>query len=146
MAITIKNEHEIGMMSEAGLVVSEIHTRIQRAIAPGMTTQDLDDIARDTIEEAGAVSSFLGHLGFTGRICASINNEIVHGIPGTRRLEAGDIISVDVGAAVGGYHGDSAWTYPWTWCPPRRCPDGVTERRSMRELPLPGRKATRCDR
>ncbi len=112
MAITIKNEREIGLMTEAGLVVSEIHRRIQGSIAAGITTQDLDDIARDTIAEYGAVSSFLGHLGFTGRICASINQEIVHGIPGKRVLHDGDIISVDVGASVGGYHGDSAWTYP----------------------------------
>jgi methionyl aminopeptidase len=76
-----------------------------------VTTQDLDDIARDTFEETGAKSLFLGHLGFTGRICASVNEEIVHGIPGKRALRDGDIISVDIGARVGGYCGDSAWTY-----------------------------------
>ena len=76
-----------------------------------MTTKELDDIARDTFEETGAKSLFLGHLGFTGRICASVNEEIVHGIPGKRVLHDGDIISVDIGARVGGYCGDSAWTY-----------------------------------
>lgn len=111
MAVTIKNAREIDLMRQAGNVVAVIHSRIQPAIAAGVTTQDLDDIARDTIAEMGAKSSFLGHLGFTGRICASINDEIVHGIPGKRSLKDGDVISVDVGAIVGGYHGDSAWTY-----------------------------------
>ncbi len=112
MAITIKNEREIGLMREAGEAVSLVHQRIQAAIAPGITTKDLDDIARDTLEEVGARSLFLGHLGFKGRICASVNEEIVHGIPGKRVLKDGDIISVDVGARVGGFCGDSAWTYP----------------------------------
>jgi methionyl aminopeptidase len=112
MAITIKNEREIGLMREASQAVALVHSRIEAAIAPGVTTKDLDDIARDTLAEVGAESLFLGHLGFTGRICASINEEIVHGIPGKRVLRDGDIISVDVGARVGGYCGDSAWTYP----------------------------------
>jgi len=112
MAITIKNEREIGLMREASQAVALVHARIEAAIAPGVTTRELDDIARDTLQEAGAKSLFLGHLGFKGRICASVNEEIVHGIPGKRVLEDGDIISVDVGARVGGYCGDSAWTYP----------------------------------
>ena len=112
MAITIKNEREIGLMREASQAVALVHARIEAAIAPGVTTRDLDDIARDTLQEAGAKSLFLGHLGFKGRICASVNEEIVHGIPGKRVLQDGDIISVDVGARVGGYCGDSAWTYP----------------------------------
>ncbi len=112
MAITIKNGREIERMRLAGEVVAIIHARIQEAVTPGVTTGDLDDIARQTLAETGSISSFLGHHGFTGRICASVNNEIVHGIPGKRVLREGDIISVDVGAMVGGYHGDSAWTYP----------------------------------
>lgn len=112
MAITIKNAREIESMRKAGLVVSRIHVEIAQAIAPGVTTKDLDDIARDVIAEEGAQSSFLGHLGFTGRICASINDEIVHGIPGKRVLRDGDVASIDVGAAIGGFHADSAWTYP----------------------------------
>jgi len=111
MAVTLKNQREIERMREAGAVVSVVHQRIEEAIAPGVTTQDLDDIARDTFREMGATSLFLGHLGFTGRICASINEEIVHGIPGKRVLRDGDIISVDVGAKIEGYCGDSAWTY-----------------------------------
>ena len=111
MTMTIKNEDEIRRMDEAGQVVAIIHARIERAIAPGVTTADLDAIARDTLVESGAVSSFLGYHGFPGHICASVNDEIVHGIPGNRRLSEGDIISIDVGAILAGYHGDSAWTY-----------------------------------
>jgi methionyl aminopeptidase len=111
MAITIKNQREIELMREASQAVALVHARVEEAIAPGVTTQDLDDIARDTLDEVGAKSLFLGHLGFPGRICASVNEEIVHGSPGKRVLQEGDIISVDVGARVGGYCGDSAWTY-----------------------------------
>ena len=111
MAVTIKNAREIGLMREASQVVVLIHQRIESAISPGVTTQDLDDIARDVFAETGAKSLFLNHHGFTGRICASVNQQIVHGIPGKRILREGDIISVDVGARVGGYCGDSAWTY-----------------------------------
>jgi methionyl aminopeptidase len=112
MAITIKNAREIDAMRRAGIVVGKVHVAIAQAIQPGITTRDLDDVAKQIIREEGAVSSFFGHLGFTGRICASINEEIVHGIPGRKMLRDGDIISVDVGAAVDGFHADSAWTYP----------------------------------
>lgn len=112
MAVGIKNAKEIAKMRAAGHVVSLVHQRISGAIEPGVTTHDLDEIARAVIEEEGATSSFLGHQGFVGRICASVNEEIVHGIPGPRVLREGDIISVDVGAIIEGYHGDSAWTYP----------------------------------
>jgi methionyl aminopeptidase len=111
MAITIKNEKEIELMRQAGHIVALAHARVQPAIVPGVTTKDLDDIVREVIEENGATATFFGHLGFTGRICASINEEIVHGIPGKRTLRDGDIISVDIGATYGGYIGDSAWTY-----------------------------------
>jgi len=111
MTMTIKNDDEIRRMDEAGQVVATIHARIERAIAPGVSTAELDAIARDTLAESGAVSSFLGYHGFPAHICASVNDEIVHGIPGNRRLLNGDIISVDVGAILAGYHGDSAWTY-----------------------------------
>ncbi len=99
-------------MRAAGHVVGLVHVEISKSIEPGVTTHDLDDIAREVIDREGAISSFLGHHGFTGRICASVNEEIVHGIPGPRVLKEGDIISVDVGAIIDGYHGDSAWTYP----------------------------------
>src|ERR671913_754887 len=111
MTMTIKNEDEIRRMDEAGQVVAIIHAQIERAIAPGVTTADLDTIARDTLAESGAESSFLGYHGFPAHICASVNDEIVHGIPGNRRLRDGDIVAIDVGAILAGYHGDSAWTY-----------------------------------
>jgi methionyl aminopeptidase len=111
MAITIKNDHEIELMRQAGHIVALAHARLQPAIVPGVTTQDLDDIVREVIEENGATPTFLGHLGFTGSICASINEEIVHGIPGKKSLRDGDIISVDIGATYRGFIGDSAWTY-----------------------------------
>lgn len=111
MAITIKGRKEIDAMRRAGHVVSVIHQRIAAAIQPGITTMDLDIIARDTMKEFGAGAAFLGHMGFPGRICASVNEEIVHGIPGNRMLVSGDIISVDVGTIIDGYFGDSAWTY-----------------------------------
>ena len=111
MAITIKNDREISKMRDAGHVVSVCHQRVEAAISPGVTTGDLNALVRDTIEEFGATSNFYGHHGFPGYICASVNDEIVHGIPGKRHLDAGDIISVDIGAIVDGFHGDSAWTY-----------------------------------
>ena len=112
MAITIKNESEIARMREAGHVVAVCHARVEPAIAPGVTPKDLDALVRDTIAELGATSNFYGHHGFPGYICASVNEQIVHGIPSKRRLREGDIISVDIGAIVDGFHGDSAWTYP----------------------------------
>jgi methionyl aminopeptidase len=112
VAITIKNDREIARMREAGHVVSVCHQRVESAISPGVTTDDLNTVVRDTLAELNATSNFLGHHGFPGVICASVNSEIVHGIPARRRLNEGDIISVDIGAIVDGFHGDSAWTYP----------------------------------
>ena len=112
MGIRIRSAGDLEKMKRAGYVVALCHQRVEAAIAPGVTTQDLDDIVRDTLAETGATSNFLGHHGFTGRICASVNEEVVHGIPGPRKLEDGDIIAVDIGAIVDGFHGDSAWTYP----------------------------------
>jgi len=98
-------------MRRAGHVVAVCHERVKPAIVPGVTTGELDTIVRDTIAELGARSNFYGHQGFPGNICASVNEEIVHGIPGKRRLNEGDIIAVDIGAIIEGFHGDSAWTY-----------------------------------
>ncbi len=112
MGISLKSSADIEKMKRAGFVVAECHARVKTAIAPGVTTQELDDIVRATIAEHGATSNFLGHHGFTGNICASVNEQIVHGVPGPRRLNDGDIIAVDIGAIVDGFHGDSAWTYP----------------------------------
>lgn len=111
MAISIKSEADIEKMRRAGNVVALCHRRVHAAIAPGVTTGELDVIVRDTIAEQGATSNFFGHQGFPGYSCTSVNDEIVHGIPGKRRLAEGDIIAVDIGAIVEGFHGDSAWTY-----------------------------------
>ena len=107
-----RSADEIAKMRRAGRVVAEMHARIREAIRPGVTTEDLDKVAREVIERNGARSNFLGYHGFPAVICASPNNVIVHGIPGDLRLEEGDIISVDCGAIVQGYHGDAAATYP----------------------------------
>ena len=114
MAPTIKNANEIAKMREAGHVVSVAHARVEAAIAPGVTTAEIDALVRDTLAEFGATSSVLGYgqPPFPGHVCASINDVIVHGIPGSRALREGDIISVDIGAILNGFHGDSAWTYP----------------------------------
>lgn len=109
--MTIKNEAEIQKMEAAGQLVAYIHSRIEPLIQPGVTTKELDDLARDIIRERGAKSSFLGYHGYPAHICTSVNDEIVHGIPGKRRLNNGDIISVDIGVILDGFNGDSAWTY-----------------------------------
>ncbi len=111
MAISIKTGTDIEKMRLAGGVIALCHQRVKEAIAPGVSTGELDTIVRDTIAEQGAVSNFFGHQGFPGYCCTSVNEEIVHGIPGKRRLVEGDIITVDIGAIVEGFHGDSAWTY-----------------------------------
>jgi methionyl aminopeptidase len=99
-------------MRKAGRVVAEMHAAIREAIRPGVTTAALDQIGRDVIERRGARSNFLGygHPPFSGVICASPNDVIVHGVPGPVRLEAGDIVSIDCGAIVDGWHGDAAFT------------------------------------
>jgi methionyl aminopeptidase len=112
MAMTIKNASEIEKMHAAGRLVGEIHLRLRDAITPGVTTAELDRIAAEMLEQHGATSSFLGYHGYPATICTSVNDEIVHGIPGPRHLREGDIVSIDVGAILNGYHGDSAWTYP----------------------------------
>ena len=102
-------------MRQAGKVVAEAKFHVMEAVKPGVTTGELDRIAEDVIRKMGSVPSFKGYaaggpIPFTGTICASINEEIVHGIPGNRKLKEGDIFSVDVGAIVKGFHGDSAFT------------------------------------
>jgi methionyl aminopeptidase len=109
--IQIKTPGEIALMREAGLVTQRALAKMRAAVAPGITTGELDRIAEDSIRGEGAVPSFLGYRGFTGTICASINDEVVHGIPSRRRkLREGDVISLDCGAIVQGWHGDSAIT------------------------------------
>jgi len=111
--IQIKTDAEIALMREAGLVVGRTLATLQAAVTPGMTTADLDVIAEEAIRGEGAIPSFKGYRGFPGRICTSINSEIVHGIPSTKAtIRDGDIISIDCGAIVDGFHGDAAVTVP----------------------------------
>ena len=99
-------------MRRAGRVVAEMHERIRASIRPGETTLELDAVAREVLERRGARSNFLGYHGFPAVICTSPNDMIVHGIPGSYRLAEGDIISIDCGAIIEGYHGDAAYTAP----------------------------------
>ncbi|MBO8157489.1 MAG: type I methionyl aminopeptidase [Bacillaceae bacterium] len=110
--IICKTPREIEIMREAGKIVALTHKELQKHIQPGVTTKELDRIAEKFIRSMGAIPSFKGYNGFRGSICTSVNDELVHGIPGNRKLKEGDIISIDIGAKYNGYHGDSAWTYP----------------------------------
>lgn len=106
-----KSEFEIDLMRIAGRIVAETHVVLAKAIRPGISTKELDQLAEDFIRSKGASPSFLGYGGFPASICASVNEELVHGIPSNRILKNGDVISIDIGAEYKGYHGDSAWTY-----------------------------------
>jgi methionyl aminopeptidase len=106
-----RNAEELAKMRRAGRVVAEIHEATRAAIRPGVTTADIDRVARQVLEDRGATSNFLNYHGFPAVVCTSPNSMIVHGIPSeTVVLEEGDIISVDCGAIIEGYHGDAAYT------------------------------------
>lgn len=109
--IICKTPREIDIMRQAGKIVALTHEELKKHIVPGITTKELDTIAESFIRKHDAIPSFKGYNGFRGSICASVNEELVHGIPGSRVLKEGDIISIDIGAKYQGYHGDSAWTY-----------------------------------
>ncbi len=118
MAIMIKSGAEIEAMRRSGEAASILLQRVGEAVAPGVSTYELDQISRRTIKELGGVSSFLGfqpsyYAPYPATVCTSINEEIVHGIPGKDRvLKEGDIVGVDVAIAIDGYHGDNAFTFP----------------------------------
>jgi methionyl aminopeptidase len=110
-SIEIKTRDEVALMREAGLVVAQVLRAVEAAVEPGISTAELDAIAAREIRGAGATSSFKGYHGYPATICTSVNDQIVHGIPRSDvRLAAGDVISVDAGAIVSGWHGDAAVT------------------------------------
>jgi len=108
--VEIKTPEQIALMREAGLVVGETLDLVRRTVKPGMTTGALDAVAEDHIRSRGATPSFLGYHGFPGTLCVSVNDEVVHGIPGDRVINDGDVVSIDCGAIVQGWHGDAAVT------------------------------------
>jgi len=112
MSITLKSPAEIAKMRQAGRVVAEMLEACAVAARPGITTDDLDKVAREVLSRRKAKSNFLNYHGYPAVICTSPNDVIVHGIPGTYRLEDGDIISIDCGAIIDGWHGDAARTIP----------------------------------
>src|SRR5271156_3910721 len=105
-----RNDDELAKMRRAGKVVAEMHEATRAAAKPGVTTADLDTVAREVIDRRGAKSNFLHYPGFLAVICPSPNDMIVHGIPGDYVLQEGDILSIDCGAIIEGYHGDAAFT------------------------------------
>lgn len=108
--IEYKTPDQVRVMRRAGLVVADALAAVRERVAPGVTTADLDAVAAAVIVDAGATPSFLGYHGYPATLCVSVNDEVVHGIPGARVLEPGDVVSVDCGAVVDGWHGDSAIT------------------------------------
>lgn len=111
--ITKKSKEDIKRIRHAGYIVALVHEEMKKIIEPGITTKYLDDVAMHIIKQNKAIPTFLGYHGFTASICASLNEQVVHGFPLENViLKEGDIISVDVGATYGGLVGDSAWTYP----------------------------------
>ncbi|HEV3058709.1 MAG TPA: type I methionyl aminopeptidase [Vicinamibacterales bacterium] len=111
--IVCRSTAELQRMREAGRLVGEVLTELAALVAPGITTADLDDVAEKRIRRAGATPAFKGYHGYPATICASVNEEVIHGIPSGRRvLSEGDVISIDVGASLDGYYGDSAITLP----------------------------------
>ncbi len=117
-AIVLRSAREVELIRDAGRIVALVLDALAAAVAPGLTTAELDALAERMIRAAGAVPTFKGYHGFPASICVSVNDEVVHGIPGDRRLAAGDIVSCDVGATLGGYIGDGARTFSLSPVPP----------------------------
>ena len=109
--ISIKSPREIELMRTAGRIVAETHELLRKAIRPGITTLELDAIAEEFIRKRGAIPAFKDYNGFPASICSSINEQVVHGIPGPTALKDGDIIGIDIGAVYDGHYGDAARTY-----------------------------------
>lgn len=109
--INLRSAREIEFLEYAGSIVYKTHQYLKPYIKEGITTKELDRLAEDFIKSNDATPSFKGYNGFPSTLCISINDEVVHGIPGNRKLKNGDLVSIDIGACYKGYHGDSAWTY-----------------------------------
>ena len=109
--ITLKSSHEIDLMRRAGKITAAARALAGEMVRPGVTTQEIDSAVEHFIRKQGAVPSFLNYHGYPASACISVNDEIIHGIPGKRVLQEGDIVSVDVGAYIGGFHGDCAATF-----------------------------------
>lgn len=109
--ITIKSEQEIELMRHAGYLVSLTHQYLKPFIKPGITTKELDELAEKFIYDHNAIPTCKGYEGFPASLCVSVNDEVVHGIPGTRKLKNGDIVTIDMVIGYHGYQGDAAWTY-----------------------------------
>jgi methionyl aminopeptidase len=108
--VAVRTRQEVAAMRRAGRVVAEMHAACRAVVRPGVTTGEVDAAARDVLERRGAQSNFLGYHGYPAVTCISVNDEVVHGIPGARMLEDGDVVSIDCGAIVDGWHGDAAFT------------------------------------
>ena len=116
--ITIKSPREIELMHQAGRITAAARTVAREMVAPGVTTQEINKAVHQFIKKSGAVPSFYGYGGFPASSCISVNDEIIHGIPGRRVVNEGDIVSLDVGACLHGYHGDCAGTFAAGKCSP----------------------------
>lgn len=110
--VNIKTKEEIELMKYSGHINYLCHKLLEKNLRPGITTKELEDIARKFMEENGCTSSTIGYEGYPGYLCISVNDEVVHGIPGKRKLKNGDIVSLDISIKYKGYHSDSAATYP----------------------------------
>ncbi|MGD0152417.1 MAG: type I methionyl aminopeptidase [Thermacetogeniaceae bacterium] len=110
--ITLKSAREISYMREAGRIVALTLQELGKQVKAGITTGELDRFAEEFLRRTGAEPAFLGYQGFPASICASVNEEVIHGIPGLRKLEIGDIISIDIGSVIHGYYGDASMTFP----------------------------------
>ncbi len=119
MPVVLKSTADLDRMRAAGAVVASVHERLRGLVQPGITTRELDAVAHDMITAAGGVPSFLNYRGYPASICASINEQILHGIPGDRQLQEGDILSLDLGVYLNGFHGDAAVTIPVGLVEPR---------------------------
>ena len=112
MPITIKSAREIELMTEAGRLFEIVHDELEKALHPGMSTMDIDQLGEEVIRSYGCIPSFLDYNGYPASICVSVNDEVVHGIPDRHRiLQDGDVVSLDAGVIYKGYHSDAARTY-----------------------------------